>query len=249
MLKIIYRKIKKTIYPCYCPLCVGYFNKWLETGVDSEVLTKYKVIGGGRRLSACPNCSSVDRMRMLYSYITHNTAIFNGDSKSRILHVAPERQLKEKFLKEKGLEYIPCDKFVFGNGIIEVDITSIPFPTNHFDYVICNHVLEHVTDDEKAMSEILRVLKIDGLAILQIPYSLEISQSLEDNSIITPEEKLRVFGQEDHVRLYALDDYVLKLRKVGFRVQLMNPFSDLLLNIPAKMGLNPKEYLILCSKV
>jgi SAM-dependent methyltransferase len=248
MLKTIYRKIKETFYPCYCPICVGYFNNWLETGVDSEVLTKYQVVGGGRRLSACPNCSSVDRMRMLYSYLIQNTTIFNENTKSRILHVAPERQLKEKFLQVKGLDYIPCDKFVFGNGVIEVDITAIPFPTNHFDYIICNHVLEHVAEDEKAMSEILRFLDKGGLAILQIPYSLEISQSLEDNTIITPEEKLKVFGQEDHVRLYALDDYVLKLRNVGFGVQLMNPFSAKWTKSPTKMGLNPKEYLILCTK-
>jgi SAM-dependent methyltransferase len=108
-------------------------------------------------------------------------------------------------------------------GVRYADATALDFGDNSFDLVVANHVLEHIGDDRAAMAEMFRVLKPRGLAILQVPYSLTLSRSLEDASVTGPHERARRFGQRDHVRIYALGDYLGRLEAVGFRVQLVSP--------------------------
>ncbi len=105
--------------------------------------------------------------------------------------------------------------------MVRMDITDIQFPENSFDAIICNHVLEHVIDDYKAMTELHRVLKPGGWAILQVPISLSLDKTYEDFSITTARGREEAFGQDDHVRIYA-KDYASRLEQAGFKVNVFN---------------------------
>jgi SAM-dependent methyltransferase len=106
-----------------------------------------------------------------------------------------------------------------------MNVLDIPFPDNSFDLVICNHLLEHVPNDMDAMKELLRVLKVGGEAILQVPISKNSAKTIEDWSVTTPEERERAFGQFDHVRIYG-QDYTDRLTLAGFKVERINISKD-----------------------
>jgi len=101
---------------------------------------------------------------------------------------------------------------------VKADITNLPFDDNSFDVIFCNHVLEHIPDDTKAMQELYRVMKPGGWGVFQIPIDEQRQHTFQDDSITDPEERSRIFGQYDHVRVYGLDFYD-KLRQIGFNVQ------------------------------
>ncbi len=169
----------------------------------------------GYRLNArCPVCRSRDRARLLYLYLTKKTNIFTEQVK--LLHVAPEVALSAIFKKTANVDYLTADL----NSevvMVKMDITGINYPDNSFDVVICNHVLEHIVDDRKAMNEIYRVLKPGGWGILQVPMSFTLENTYEDFSVTTPSEREEVFGQSDHVRIYAID-YLDRLKEAEFQV-------------------------------
>jgi ubiquinone/menaquinone biosynthesis C-methylase UbiE len=117
-----------------------------------------------------------------------------------------------------NIDYFPCDldeqKFngFQGKGVSHADITDIPFEDNFFDFIICNHVLEHIPDDGLAMRELRRVLKAEGWAILQVPIDYQLATTYEDISINTPEVRSKAFGRYDHVRWYGRDYKMKGLR-------------------------------------
>ena len=129
----------------------------------------------------------------------------------------------------------------------KIDITDINFENDYFDFIICNHVLEHVKDDIKAMSEVFRVLKPEGEAILQVPISKYNKETFEDFSIILPEEREKYFGQKDHVRIYG-QDYEERLESADFKVELYDIKKDLNTREIKKLGLNEKEILYIGKK-
>jgi len=108
----------------------------------------------------------------------------------------------------------------------KIDITDISFGNDYFDFIICNHVLEHIQDDRKAMSELFRVLKPSGEAILQVPISKNAKETFEDFSITSPEEREKYFGQKDHVRIYG-KNYKNRLENVDFKVELYDIKKDM----------------------
>ncbi len=124
-----------------------------------------------------------------------------------------------------------------------MDIQHIPFPENYFDAIICNHVLEHIIDDVKAMKEMHRVLKENGWAILQVPYSPIMEQSFEDSSVTGKKEREKIFGQDNHVRIYGLD-YPARLESAGFSVSKEKMDT----HITDKFALNPDEVIFFCKK-
>jgi SAM-dependent methyltransferase len=107
-------------------------------------------------------------------------------------------------------------------AMVRMDITDIQYPKDTFDVIYCSHVLEHVVDDRKAMREFHRVLRPDGWALLLVPITVE--KTFEDPSVTDPEERLSVFGQEDHVRCYG-PDYVERLRNPDSRFVSFAPMS------------------------
>src|SRR3984893_7566389 len=134
-----------------------------------------------------------------------------------MLHVAPETCCEGWFRQRRRKSYITGD-FLVPGAMVKMYITDIKYPDQSFDVIYCSHVLEHVQDDRRAMKEFHRVLKGNGWAILLVPVSAE-EETFEDPTIIEPSERLKAFGQEDHVRRYGRD-YVDRLRGAGFKVEV-----------------------------
>ena len=162
-----------------------------------------------------------------------------------MLHIAPERCFEPKLKKLLKRNYITADLYD-SHAMIKMDITEIIYPDDYFDVIYCSHVLEHVQDDRKAMKEFYRLLKPGGWAILIVP--IEAEKTFEDPSITEPSDRLKIFGQEDHVRIYG-NDYIDRLIEAGFRVQISSA-RDLLKKIDQElMGLTSEnEKVFYCTK-
>lgn len=201
-----------------CPFCHRTFRKFLSGGVDVPVLKYKKVIGAGHYHNVlCPRCMSLDRERLVLLYIARHTDIFKAIGRINVLHIAPEKNLTKLFSKHPGINYLSAD-ISSPFAMARMDITRISCRDSTFDFVICSHVLEHILDDTGAMTELLRVLRPGGKALLQVPISLSLEHTFEDGTVITPEDRERFFGQSDHVRIYTAEDFMARLRKAGFVV-------------------------------
>jgi ubiquinone/menaquinone biosynthesis C-methylase UbiE len=161
------------------------------------------------------------------------------------LHVAPEKNLRKFFEKKYG-DYFSID-LRLGVAKQVMDITHIKYADNFFDLIICSHVLEHVIDDKKAMDEFYRVLKPGGLAILQTPLS-NLQKTYEDFSIVSPEAREKAFGQNDHVRIYGKDDYMKRLCRSGFKLEVFNFSEHFGKDLAEKYSLGNEEDLYVCKK-
>lgn len=163
-----------------------------------------------------PSTLSLERHRLLWLYLKNETKFFTKDS-IKILHFAPEQAFYKRFRKMKNLDYTTTD---LNSPLADVkaDICNLPFEANSYDVILCNHVLEHIPDDTKAMQELYRVLKPGGMGILQIPQDLSRDLTFEDDTITDKKERAKIFGQYDHVRIYGRD-YFNKLRSIGFKVE------------------------------
>ncbi len=184
------------------------------------MLKDLDVIGAGYRLNCrCPRCRSRDKERLLYLYLANEKGIFVDNV--RLLHVAPERNLNKEFVKHRNIDYLTADLNPNAGAakvMVKMDVTDIQYPDHSFDAIVCCHVLEHVPDDRKAISEFYRTLKPGGWAVLQVPVSLALENTVEDPTIKTREGREEAFGQADHVRLYA-KDYKDRLEEAGFWVE------------------------------
>ncbi len=198
-----------------CPFCHSNLSRLVPQGEKPLVLQEKLVIGGGLRPNwLCPICGSTDRERLLYLYLRHRTRIFTQHA--RLLHVAPEPKLASIFHAQRHIDYVTCD--LCDNSVtVRTDITSLPFTDDSFDAILCNHVLEHVFDDRKAFSELFRVLRPGGWALLTVPISLALEETSEDPTIDTALKREAAFGQPDHVRLYARD-FKNRLARAGWTV-------------------------------
>jgi hypothetical protein len=184
----------------HCPVCGRSARMFLRTGV-------------ARRPDArCPFCNSVERHRMLWRYLQEETDFFRNRD-ARMLHVAAEDCFEPRFRQQLGAGYTSAD--FMKPADVKMDVQNIQFPDATFDIVFCSHVLEHVPDDRKAMREMHRVLKPAGWAIIMVPITA--AQTFEDPSVTDPQERLRLFGQHDHVRCYG-PDFVDRLEDAGFNV-------------------------------
>lgn len=200
----------------HCPICDSHLCKLRPYGVDSAALANKGIVGGGYRINArCPVCYSTDRDRLLYLYLSRKTDLLSLPAK--LLHVAPEGHLSTLLSQHNNIDYLTAD-LNSNTAMAKMDITQISYPNHSFDVILCNHVLEHISDDTQAMSELYRVLKPSGWGILQVPMSLTLKQTYEDPTKVTPAQRLEAFGQEDHVRIYAMD-YVNRLEAAGFEVK------------------------------
>lgn len=165
-----------------------------------------------------PGTLSLERHRLLWLYLEKETDLLNKPLK--VLHIAPEQAFYKKFKTNKNWTYITADLYS-PLADVKADITQLPFEDNSFDFILCNHVLEHIKEDKKAMRELYRVMKPGGIGIFQIPLDKKREISFEDDSITDPIERSRIFGQYDHVRVYGMD-YFHKLSNVGFSVQALD---------------------------
>lgn len=216
----------------YCPICKMSFREWLDCGL---VL---------RRKGKCPQCSSAERHRLIYLYLKNKTNFFRSSLK--VLHVAPEPCFLRIFKKMKNLEYQTAD-LESPYADLKIDITDMSrIPDNTYDVVLCFHVLEHIPEDLKAIREMNRVLKPDGWAILQVPIKKG-TKTFEDPSVLSPAMRRKLFGQEDHVRVYG-DDYKDRLESSGFITKL-EPFARHLGETKIKQyGVPASEDIFHCFK-
>jgi len=161
-----------------------------------------------------PSTLSLERHRLLWLYLKNETDFFSAEKK--ILHFAPEQAFYKRFKNMNNLNYTTSD---LNSPLADVkaDICNLPFGDNEFDIILCNHVLEHIPNDTKAMQELYRVLKVGGMGIFQIPQDLSRETTFEDDTITDKKERAKIFGQYDHVRVYGRD-YFDKLRSIGFKV-------------------------------
>lgn len=211
-----------------CPVCENNFRKFLPYGYTKQT---------GRDNALCPRCLALERHRLMYLYLKEKTEFFTKSLK--VLHIAPEQCFYKRFRALENLDYTTGD---LESPIADVhfDVQAIPFSDETFDVVICNHVLEHVDDDTKAMSEIYRILKPGGFAILQVPQDADAEKTYEDPTITDPLEREKHFLQKDHVRLYGLD-YSDRLRSVGFKVAADTYASNFSFEMAKRYGLPMKE--------
>ena len=226
---------------CYaCNKRVGRFLPYRGGWKNApRLMVSLDVIGSDVDKFSCPRCGAHDRERHLLMYFD-STSMWAQIEAGSVLHFAPERIFAQRILNLKPAKYIKADLFPSATDIVQEDITKLSFADGTFDLVIANHILEHVIDDNAAMKEIFRVLKLGGFAILQTPYSNKLRNTFSDNGIVDDDARLEAFGQEDHVRLYGKDLFV-KLEQAGFKSRVAT-HTQLLGNFQADVyGVNSRE--------
>lgn len=191
-----------------------------------------------------PSTLSLERHRLLWLYLKNETDFFSKDLK--VLHFAPEQAFYDRFKNQKNLDYTTTD-LESPLADVKADICNLPFNDDTYDIILCNHVLEHIPDDTKAMQELYRVLKPGGMAILQIPQDLSREKTFEDNSITDKKQRAEIFGQYDHVRVYGRD-YFDKLRSIGFKVDAIDYTTKLSKEEVEKYCLAKGEIIPVCYK-
>ena len=214
--------------------------------IDGKSFRKLLPYGYGkqRKNALSPSTLSLERHRLMWLYLQNETDFFTA--KKTVLHMAPEQCFLSLFRKQKNLDYTTADLYS-PIADVKADICDLPFEDNSFDVVFCNHVLEHITDDTKAMQELYRVLKPGGMGIFQIPQDLSRATTFEDNSITDKKERAKVFGQYDHVRVYGRD-YFDKLRSIGFKVEEIDYTKKIAPELVERFCLSKGEILPVCFK-
>lgn len=183
----------------YCPICKKQSSRFKSHGRPDAI---------------CPKCGSFERHRLVWLFLEGQTNLWDGAEKM-LLHIAPEACLEPLIRNRLKEGYITADLHN-PDTMVEMDVTDIQYASESFDVIFCSHVLEHVENDKKALREFFRVLKPTGWAILLVP--ITVAQTYEDSTITDPQQRLREFGQTDHVRRCG-HDYIDRIRDVGFEVR------------------------------
>lgn len=218
-----------------CTVCEKKFSKFLSYG--SDVAHRENVL--------CPYDLTLERHRLMWLYLKDHSNFFTKEN-NKVLHIAPEQCFHKKFKKQENLEYLTGD-LVSPLADIHFDLHDIPLEDNRFDVVFCNHVMEHVDDAIRCMSELHRVMKPGGWGILQVPQDFTRETTYEDASITSEEDREKHFWQKDHVRLFGLD-YPDWLRKAGFTVTEFDKEANYSEEDRKRFRLDPKEVLYIVSK-
>jgi len=216
--------------------------------IDGKNFRKFLPYGYGkqRENALSPSTLSLERHRLMWLFLRDETTFFTSEKKLKTLHIAPEQCFLDIFRKQENLEYTTSD-LESPIADVKADICDLPFKDNSFDVVFCNHVLEHITDDKKAMQELFRVMKRGGFGIFQIPQDLSRETTFEDNSITDKKERAKIFGQYDHVRIYG-KDYFNKLRSIGFKVDEIDYTQKISSEKLERFCLMKNEILPVCYK-
>jgi len=214
--------------------------------IDGKSFKMFLPYGYGKQRNnvLSPSTLSLERHRLLWLYLNNETDFFTVPKK--VLHFAPEQSFYRRFRNQKNLDYTTTDLFS-PLADVKADICNLPFEDNSYDVILCNHVLEHIPDDKKAMQELYRVLKLGGMGIFQIPQDLSRAVTFSDDSITDEKERAKIFGQYDHVRVYGRD-YFDKLRSIGFRVVEEDYTSKISPELVEKYCLAKGEIIPVCFK-
>ena len=215
-----------------CPVCGRSFRKMMPGG-------------NNRRPNArCPFCDALERHRLLWLFIREKTALLKKERS--LLHFAPEPCFIRAFRKVPTISYTSAD-LSSPLAMVHTDITDLEFHSSSFDYILCCHVLEHIENDMKALHEMKRVLKPQGSAIIMTPVNFDLETTKEDPPESTPELRKKLFGAEDHLRLYGAD-FTSRLEAAGFDVEDCDYYSALPAEKVKKYALPGEEHIYVCSK-
>jgi SAM-dependent methyltransferase len=188
-----------------CTICDHTFKKFIPLN-EKDIL--------------CPYCGSRARTRRLYQLLEERSLLTG-----KILHFSPSRSLYRKLNTKKNIEYFSTDYEDEFIAKFHYDITNIDCDDNTFDLIICYHILEHIVEDEQAMRELYRVLKPNGVCYIQTPFQKN-EGIYEDYSIVSKEDRLKFFGQEDHVRVYSSQGLANRLAKNSFEKISVQEFEE-----------------------
>ncbi len=214
--------------------------------IDGKRFRKFLPYGYGKQRPnvLSPSTLSLERHRLLWLYLQEQTDFFSANLK--VLHMAPEQCFLGRFKSMSNLDYTTADLYS-PIADVKADLCALPFEENTFDVVFCNHVLEHIQDDAKAMQELYRVMKPGGFGIFQVPQETQRETTFEDPLITDPIERAKIFGQYDHVRVYGMD-YFDTLRQVGFTVEEVYYGETIGESLRDTYRLMPGEILPVCRK-
>jgi SAM-dependent methyltransferase len=215
-----------------CPCCGGRFRRFMARASNRT----------SRRV--CPRCLSLERHRVLSLYLRQRTNLYTAPLK--VLHFAPELCFYAAFKKLPNLRYITAD-IDSPLADVQMDIMDIHFEDAMFDMILCYHVLEHIPDDQRALSELYRVLKPGGWGIIQSPINLNYEKTFEDPSITSPQDRLRYYGHSDHKRWYGRD-YRARLEAAGFTVKVDSYVRELDTELIERYGLRRDEDIYFVTK-
>ncbi len=234
----------------HCYICNNRFRRFYPLRPNIKQILSFirqmNIVGSDVINYGCPFCRSNDRERHLFLYFDR-LKLWQTLEDASVLHCAPEENLSGRIKACKPRNYLMVDLYPKNSEIQRVDIMDMPFSSESFDFVICNHVLEHVADDRQALAEIYRVMKPGGRAVIQTPFSTTLLRTFEDPGITTEQLRLKVYGQEDHVRLYG-KDLPEKLQAAGLRLRLCAHPEVATDSEAYRYGMNPNEDLILVEK-
>lgn len=212
---------------------LAYKGSKYHCNICDTNLRKFITLENGNRL--CPRCGSLPRTRRLWELIKSD---LEGKT---VLHFSPSPSLKQRIVKSSVRKYITTDYEDEFLADEQYDIQNIALEDNSVDRIICYHILEHIPVDKKAMKELYRILKKDGICYIQTPFKE--GEIYENESITTPEGRLEHFGQEDHLRVYSVSGLKYRLEEAGFDVEV-NIFG----NKNNLNGFEERETVILAKK-
>ncbi len=208
-----------------------------KCNICEQNLSSFITLNNGQKL--CPNCGCLPRTRRLFSEIEK---LENLNSKS-LLHFSPPKSLRKKLKALPLKSYITTDYEGEFDADKKLNIENISEPDNQYDLIICYHVLEHIVHDQKAMRELFKILKPNGICYIQTPFKS--GEIYENDAITSKEERLKHFGQDDHVRIYSINGLKKRLEKAGFQLEI----EKIELNSPHKNGFENGDILIKAKKI
>lgn len=234
-----------------CYVCNRRFSYFTKFGRGSRAIPEFNrrldVIGSDIDNFGCMYCNSHDRERHLFMFFD-KLGLWERMKGAKILHFAPEENLSKRIASNFPLHYVRADLYSNEVGVEKIDATVIPFKDHTFEFVIANHILEHIPDHSAALREFYRVLKPGGVGILQTPYSRLLRNNFEDENINTDELRLFFHGQKDHVRTFGEHGFKNSIERAGFDLQIIrhdDHFDDATTYL---YGVNRKEDLIHVEK-
>ncbi|WP_298520559.1 class I SAM-dependent methyltransferase [uncultured Kordia sp.] len=215
---------------------IFYLGNTHQCGVCQKKLRSFIPLDNGDLL--CPFCGSLARNRRLWKILNAENYL-----KGHVLHFSPSRNIYRKLKKRSDIQYLTSDYEDEFIADVRFNITDIDQKDASFDTIICFHVLEHIPNDIKAMEELYRVAKPNANVLIQTPF--KDGAIYENESITSPEDRLKHFGQEDHVRIYSPEGLKTRLTKVGFTVKTLSfsPESD-----DAYFGYSSPEIVLIATK-
>lgn len=227
----------------YCIACGNTIYEWLPWGSHSAVYKNHNIIGGGYRKCLCPICNSIDRYRWLEYVLYYHTHIF--DNNKRILHFAPEQNVKRVLKQKHKNTYVSADINPDEDDEY-IDITDIHYKNSSFDYIIVNHVASYISDEKRLWSELIRCLTDDGKIIVSFPIRTDVKTYEKFNLSLDESEK--EFGTAGNCRMYG-NDYKEHLE--GFGVHIISeysPSSELSSTEIEQYGFLPNDIIIIAGK-